>query len=73
VYPYPKSVVFRKFIDSQVSLVELDIKVTLFDPVLFVFINKARNLVGIIYWDLILRLQFNNRVALQFLQPRRMY
>ncbi|MDF3190361.1 IS66 family insertion sequence element accessory protein TnpB, partial [Pseudomonas paracarnis] len=43
VYLYPKPVDFRKSIDGLTALVELDIKVAVFDPVLFVFLNKARN------------------------------
>lgn len=34
---------FRKSIDGLAALVELDIKVAVFDPVLFVFLNKSRN------------------------------
>lgn len=34
-YFYPKPVDLRKFIDSLAALVELDIKVVVFDPVLF--------------------------------------
>ena len=37
VYLYPKPVDFRKSIDGLAALVELDIKVAVFDPVLFVF------------------------------------
>ena len=36
VYLYPKPVDFRKSIDGLAALVELDIKVAVFDPVLFV-------------------------------------
>lgn len=43
VYFYPKPVDFRKSIDGLAALVELDIKVAVFDPVLFVFLNRARN------------------------------
>ncbi|MCU9532830.1 IS66 family insertion sequence element accessory protein TnpB [Pseudomonas mosselii] len=42
VYLYPKPVDFRKSIDGLAALVELDIKVAVFDPVLFVFLNKPR-------------------------------
>ena len=43
VYLYPKPVDFRKSINGLVALVELDIKVAVFDPVLFVFLNRTRN------------------------------
>ena len=42
VYLYPKPVDFRKSIDGLAALVKLDIKVAVFDPVLFVFLNKLR-------------------------------
>jgi transposase len=46
VYLYPKPVDFRKPINALEALVELDIKVAVFDPVLFVFLNKPHKQVN---------------------------
>ncbi|GFM53534.1 hypothetical protein PSCICE_48010 [Pseudomonas cichorii] len=40
MYLYSKPVDFRKSTDGLAALVGLDIKVAVFDPVLFVFLNK---------------------------------
>ena len=41
VYLYPTPVDFRKSIDGLAALVELDIKVAVFDPVLYVQRGRA--------------------------------
>lgn len=43
VYLYSKPVDFRKSVDGLAALVELGIKVAVFDPVLFVFLNRLFN------------------------------
>lgn len=40
-----------KSIDALLALAELNIKVAVFDPVLFVSLNKPRNHVKIVYWE----------------------
>jgi transposase len=50
VYLYPKPIDFRKSIDGLAALVELDIKVEVFDPILFFFLNRHRNYVKVLYW-----------------------
>lgn len=44
---YPKPVDFRKSINGLAALVELDI----FNPVLFVFLNRPRSQVKVLYWE----------------------
>src|SRR5574343_804812 len=51
VYLYPKPVDFRKSINGLAALVELDLKVEVFNPVLFVFLNRTRRQVKILYWE----------------------
>lgn len=46
VYLYPKPIDLSKFINGLAALVELDIKVVVFDPVLFVFLNRTYNRAG---------------------------
>lgn len=42
IYLYPRLMDFRESIEGRADLVELDIKVSVFGLVLFVFLNKAR-------------------------------
>lgn len=49
VYRYSKSVDFQQSTDGLAALVELDINVAVFEPVFFVFLNKPRNRVRILY------------------------
>lgn len=51
VFLYPKPVDFRKSIDGLAALVKLDLKVAVFDAVLFVFLNHHRNRVKVLYWE----------------------
>lgn len=52
VYLYPKPVDFRKSIDGLAAMVELYIKVAVFDRVLLVLLNRHCNRVKILYWGL---------------------
>lgn len=47
LYPYPVN--SQKSINSLVALVEMEIEVAVFDPVMFVFINRALNQVKVLY------------------------
>lgn len=49
-YLHPKPVDFRKSINGLTALVELDIKVESLNPGLFVFFNRTRSQVKILYW-----------------------
>ena len=50
VYLYRKPVDFRKS-NGLTALVELDLNVAVFDPVLFILLNITRNRVKVLYGD----------------------
>jgi len=49
--PLSKPVDFRKSINGLAALVALDIKVEVVNPVLFVFLDRTRSQVKILYWE----------------------
>ncbi|WDE08247.1 IS66 family insertion sequence element accessory protein TnpB [Thalassomonas viridans] len=51
VYLYRDYVDFRKAINGLAALVELELDVSPKDGALFVFCNKAKNKLKILYWD----------------------
>ncbi|NVZ50066.1 IS66 family insertion sequence element accessory protein TnpB [Pseudomonas sp. B6002] len=51
VYLYPKPVDHPKCIDGLAALVQFDIKVSVLNPVPFIFLNKPRDRVKILYWE----------------------
>lgn len=51
VYLHRDAVDFRKSINGLVSIVEQEMELSPFADALFVFCNKARDKVKVIYWD----------------------
>ena len=51
MYLYPKPVDFRKSIDGLASLVDWISKSRCLTPVLFVFLNRHRHRVKVLYWE----------------------
>ena len=51
VYAYRDVVDFRKSINGLVTIVEQEMALSPFSDALFVFCNKARDKVKVVYWD----------------------
>jgi transposase len=51
IYLYRDAVDFRKSINGLVVLVEQNLARSAFDPALYIFCNKSRDKIKILYWD----------------------
>jgi len=51
VYVYLRAVDFRKSINGLTALVELELELDPFMPALFVFSNRQRDKVKVLYWE----------------------
>lgn len=51
VYVYLEPVDMRKSIDGLAAIVELELELSPFSPALFVFCNRARDKVKLLYWE----------------------
>ena len=51
IYLHRDIVDFRKSINGLVTIVELEMAISPFSDALFVFCNKARDKVKVVYWD----------------------